>query len=69
MALRGVSFTVRAGETLAIVGESGAGKSLTGLAIMGLLPTRRVCAKAVPGSRVTTCCGWTMKRSVACAAA
>jgi len=33
-----VSFTVDAGETLCIVGESGCGKSLTSLAIMGLLP-------------------------------
>ncbi|PTX01690.1 ABC transporter ATP-binding protein [Pararhodobacter aggregans] len=36
--LRGVSFHVNAGETLAIVGESGCGKSMTSLAIMGLLP-------------------------------
>ncbi|MBN8290625.1 ABC transporter ATP-binding protein [Rhodobacter sp. NTK016B] len=36
--LRGVSFTVNAGETLAIVGESGCGKSMTSLAVMGLLP-------------------------------
>ena len=34
-----VGFTVRAGETLCIVGESGCGKSLTALALMGLLPT------------------------------
>jgi peptide/nickel transport system ATP-binding protein len=34
----GVSFSVRRGETLAIVGESGCGKSLTALALMGLLP-------------------------------
>jgi peptide/nickel transport system permease protein len=33
-----VSFSVRAGETLAIVGESGSGKSLTATALMGLLP-------------------------------
>jgi peptide/nickel transport system ATP-binding protein len=35
-----VSFTVGAGETVAIVGESGAGKSVTALAIMRLLPKR-----------------------------
>ena len=33
-----VSFTVAAGETLALVGESGCGKSLTALALMRLLP-------------------------------
>ncbi len=32
-----VSFTVRPGETMALVGESGCGKSITSLAIMGLL--------------------------------
>ena len=33
-----VSFTVNSGETVVVVGESGCGKSLTALAIIGLLP-------------------------------
>lgn len=37
-AVRGVSFDLRQGEVLGIVGESGCGKSVTNLAIMGLLP-------------------------------
>ena len=37
-AVRGVSFDVTRGETLAIVGESGCGKSVTVQALMGLIP-------------------------------
>jgi oligopeptide transport system ATP-binding protein len=37
-AVNGISFHVDAGETLGIVGESGCGKSVTALALMGILP-------------------------------
>jgi oligopeptide/dipeptide ABC transporter ATP-binding protein len=37
-AVDGVSFSVEAGRTLGVVGESGCGKSVTSLSIMGLVP-------------------------------
>jgi peptide/nickel transport system ATP-binding protein len=37
-AVDGVGFSVAAGRTLAIVGESGCGKSVTALSVMGLVP-------------------------------
>ena len=45
VAVDGVSFHIDAGEVLGVVGESGAGKSLTGAAIIGLLePPGRIAA-------------------------
>jgi oligopeptide/dipeptide ABC transporter ATP-binding protein len=45
-AVRGVSFDVDTGETLAIVGESGCGKSVTVQSVMGLIP--------MPPGRITS---------------
>ena len=39
-AVEGVSFAIERNQTLGVVGESGCGKSVTALAIMGLLPAK-----------------------------
>lgn len=38
-AVNGISFTLKEGETLGIVGESGCGKSVTMMSVLGLIPT------------------------------
>ena len=47
-AVDGISFSVEAGQTLGIVGESGCGKSVTALSLMGLIP--KPPARIVEGS-------------------
>ena len=37
-AVDGITFTIQAGRTLAVVGESGCGKTVTALSILGLVP-------------------------------
>ena len=46
-AVRGVSFSLKRGETLGLVGESGCGKSVTALALMGLLPDSAVVSGSI----------------------
>ena len=39
-AVRGLDFSLQRGETLGLVGESGCGKSISAMALMGLLPDK-----------------------------
>ncbi len=56
-AVRDVSLRIERGETLCLVGESGCGKSMTALALMGLLPqtaARRARRLAFEGEELTS---------------
>lgn len=64
-ALDDVSFTVQSGEVLGVVGESGAGKSLTGASIIGLLdPPGRIAGGTIilDGKRIDNLPDDTMRR-------
>lgn len=64
--VRGIDLDIYRGETLALVGESGCGKSVTSLAVMGLLPP----GAALRGSmRFTDCKGFALELSSASAGA
>jgi peptide/nickel transport system ATP-binding protein len=64
-AVDGVSFSIDAGEVLGVVGESGAGKSVTGMAILRLLePPGRIAAGEIrlSGERIDTLAEDQMRR-------
>lgn len=46
-AVGGVSFSLERGETLGLIGESGCGKSITAMALMGLLPDSAVVSGSI----------------------
>ena len=57
-AVDGVSYSLRSGETLGVVGESGCGKSVTALSILRLVSTRPDASSAArSASRAPIC--WT----------
>jgi peptide/nickel transport system ATP-binding protein len=65
VAVDGISFAIAPGEVLGVVGESGAGKSLTGTAIIGLLePPGRIAAGEIwlEGERIDLLKGEQMRR-------
>ena len=67
-AVRGVSFALDRGEPLGLIGESGCGKSMTALALMGLLPEGAQVTGSVRFDGAANWSAWTRRRCASCAA-
>ena len=65
-AVDGISFSLSPGETLCIVGESGCGKSVTALSVMGLVACPRSGRGCGPRGTVLTSRAWRCDRMREC---
>ena len=68
-AVDGIDLALQRGRTLGLVGESGCGKSVTSLAVMGLLPPEHSQGRAARSvSTAATCCRSRRASCATCAA-
>ena len=67
-AIDGISLAVARGETFAIVGESGCGKSMTALSVLRLLPEAGQIEPVRCCSAAKICCACRRRRCAGCAA-
>ena len=62
-ALDSVDLSLNAGDSSALVGESGCGKTVLGMAVMGLLPSNATVSVARSCTRGQTCRRWKIRKS------
>jgi len=67
-AIDGLTLSIERGETFALVGESGCGKSMTALALMRLLPDNGAITNGMSSSKGRTCWRCPSRACARCAA-